>query len=68
MNIRATWGRRGWSGLPHGSYVRRGTGKYKANVAPGWSWDYVAYVRQPGRANEPMGLRFIGSAWTMNVS
>jgi hypothetical protein len=68
MNIRATWGRRGWSGLPRGSYVRRGTDKHKANVAPGWSQDYVAYVHRPGGTDERKSLRFVGSTWPMNVS
>jgi hypothetical protein len=61
-NIRATWGRRGWLGLPRDSYV------HKANVAPGWSLDYMAYVRRPGGTDEHMGLRFIGSAWPTNVN
>jgi hypothetical protein len=34
-NIRATWGRCGWSGLPRGSYVRRGTDEHKGRVAAG---------------------------------
>jgi hypothetical protein len=60
-NIRATWGRHGWLGLPRGSYVHRGTDKHKANVAPGWSRDYVAYVHRAGETDERNGLRFIGS-------
>jgi hypothetical protein len=68
MNIRAAWGRRGWLGLPHGSYVHRGTDEHKANVTPGWLRDYVAYVHRPGGTNEHKSLRFIGSAWPMNVS
>jgi hypothetical protein len=68
MNIRATWGRRGWSSLPRGSYIRRGTGEHKVNVAPGWSRDYVAYVRWPGGIDEHKGLRFVGSTWPTNVS
>jgi hypothetical protein len=68
MNIRATWGRRGWSGLPCGSYVRRGTDEHTANVAPGWSQDYVAYVHRPGGTDERKSLRFVGSTWPMNVS
>jgi hypothetical protein len=68
MNIRATWGRHGWSGLPCGSYVRQGTDEHKANVALGWSEDYVAYVRQPGGTDERKGLRFIGSARPTNIS
>jgi hypothetical protein len=67
-NIRTMWGRRGWSGLPHDSYVHRGTDEHKANVAPRWSRDYVAYVRRPGGTDERKGLKFIGSAWPMNVS
>jgi hypothetical protein len=66
-NIRATWGRRGWLGLPHGSYVRRGTNEHKANVALGWLRDYVVYVRRPEGTDERKGLRFVGSAWSMNV-
>jgi hypothetical protein len=62
------WGRRGWLGLPHGSYVCRGTDEHKANVAPGWSQDYVAYVRRPGETDKHKGLRFVDSAWPMNVS
>jgi hypothetical protein len=68
MNIRAAWGRRGWLGLPRGSYVHRGTDEHKANVTPGWLRDYVAYVHRPGGTNEHKSLRFIGSAWPMNVS
>jgi hypothetical protein len=67
-NIRATWGRRGWSGLQHGSYVHHGTDEHKANVAPGWLRDYVAYVRRPEGTDERKGLRFIGSARPMNKS
>jgi hypothetical protein len=62
------WGRRGWSGLPRGSYVRWGTDEHKANVAPGWLRDYMAYVCRPGGTNEHKGLRFISSAWPTNVS
>jgi hypothetical protein len=38
MNIRATWGRRGWSGLPRGSYVHQGTDEHKelTNIRPPW--------------------------------
>jgi hypothetical protein len=60
-------GRRGWSGLSCGSYVRRGTDEHKANVAPRWLRDYVAYVRRPEGIDERKDLRFIGSAWPMNV-
>jgi hypothetical protein len=67
-NIRATWGRCGWLGLPCGSYVHLGTDEHKANVAPGWLRDYVAYVRRPGGTDEHKGLRFVRSAWPMNVS
>jgi hypothetical protein len=67
-NIGAPWGRCGWSALPCGSYVHRGTDKHKANMAQGWSRDYVAYVHWPGGTDECKGLRFIGSAWPMNVS
>jgi hypothetical protein len=61
-NIRATWGRRGWSGMPRGSYVCRGTDEHKFNLAPGWLQDYVAYARRPGGTDEYKGLRFVGSA------
>jgi hypothetical protein len=37
-NIRATWGRRGWSGLPCGSYVRRGTDERKGLRFVGSAW------------------------------
>jgi hypothetical protein len=66
MNIRAMWGRRGWSGLPHGSYVR-GINEHKTNVALGWLRDYVAYVHLPEGTDERKGLRFVGSAWPTNV-
>jgi hypothetical protein len=66
-NIRATWGRLGWSGLPRSSYVHQGTDEHKANVAPGWLRDYVAYVHRPEGTDEHKGLRFVGSAWPMNV-
>jgi hypothetical protein len=68
MNIRATWSRRGWLGLPRGSYVHRGTDEHKVNVTPGWLRDYMAYVDQPGGTDEHKGLRFVGSAWPTNVS
>jgi hypothetical protein len=68
MIIGAPWGRCGWSALPCGSYVHRGTDKHKANMAQGWSRDYVAYVHWLGGTDECKGLRFIGSAWPMNVS
>jgi hypothetical protein len=68
MNIRATWSRRGWSGLPHGIYVHQGTDEHKTKVAPEWSRDYMAYVRRPGGTDEHKGLRFVGSAWPTNVS
>jgi hypothetical protein len=67
-NIRATWGKCGWSGLPRGSYVRRGIDEHKANVAPGWSRDYVTYVRRSGGTDKHKGLRFVGSVWSTNVS
>jgi hypothetical protein len=63
MNIRATWGRRDWSGLPHGNYVHRGTDEHKANVASGWLRDYVAYARWPGGTDE----RKLGSSALMNM-
>jgi hypothetical protein len=68
MNIRATWGRRDWSGLPRGSYVHWGTDKHKANMASGWSQDYVTYVCRPGGTDERKGLRFVGSVWPTNIS
>jgi hypothetical protein len=37
-NIRATWGRRGWSGLPCGSYVRQGTDERKGLRFVGSAW------------------------------
>jgi hypothetical protein len=48
-------------------YVRRGTDEHKANVAPGWMRDYVAYVRQPEETGKRKGLRFINSTWPTNV-
>jgi hypothetical protein len=66
--VGATWGRRGWSGMPRDNYVHRVTDEHKANMAPGWSQDYVAYVHQSGGTDERKGLRFVGSAWPMNVS
>jgi hypothetical protein len=38
------------------------------NVAPGSTWAYVAYVRQPSGTDKRKGLRFIGSTWPTNVS
>jgi hypothetical protein len=67
-NIRAMWGRHGWSGLPRGSYVRQRTNEYKVNVTLGWSRDYVAYIHRSGGTNEHKDLRFVGSAWPTNVS
>jgi hypothetical protein len=59
MNIRATWGRRGWSGLPHGSYVRRGTDDHKANMAQGGhGTTQRTFVGQV----EPMNIRVLGSS------
>jgi hypothetical protein len=62
MNITAT-------STSRGSYVRRGidTDEHKANVAPGWSRDYVAYARRSGGTDECKGLRFVGSAWPTNM-
>jgi hypothetical protein len=37
-------------------------------VAPGSAQTYVVYVRQPGGTDERKDLRFVGSAWPMNVS
>jgi hypothetical protein len=67
-NIRATWGRHGWLGLPCVSYVHRGTDEHKANVALGWLLDYMAYVHRSGETDEHKSLRFVGSAWLTNVS
>jgi hypothetical protein len=66
-NIRATWDRRDWSGLPRGSYVRRGIDEHKVNMAPRWLRDYVAYIRRPEGTDERKGLSFVGSAWPTNV-
>jgi hypothetical protein len=60
-NIRATWGRRGWSGLPRDCYVHRKTNEHKANVSPGWLWDYMACVRRPGGTDKHKCLIFVGS-------
>jgi hypothetical protein len=68
MNIRATWGRRGWSSLPRGSYVHHGTDKHKTNMTPEWLRDYVVYVRWSGGIDEHKSLRFVGSTWPTNVS
>jgi hypothetical protein len=56
-----------YSCWPRGSYVHRGTDEHKANVTPGWLRDYVAYVHRPEGTDKRKGLRFIGSAWPMNV-
>jgi hypothetical protein len=37
-------------------------------VAPGLAWAYMAYVHRSGGTDERKGLRFVGSAWPMNVS
>jgi hypothetical protein len=58
-NIRATWGRHGWLGLPCVSYVHRGTEEHKANVALGWLLDYMAYVHRSGETDEHKSLRFV---------
>jgi hypothetical protein len=57
-------GRRGWSGLPSGSYVCR----RRANVIAGSAWTYVSYVHRSGGTDERKGLRFDGSTWPTNVS
>jgi hypothetical protein len=57
-------GRRGWSGLPRGSYVCR----RRANVIAGSAWTYVVYVHRSGGTDERKGLRFDGSTWPTNVS
>jgi hypothetical protein len=44
-----------WSGLPCGNYVHWETDGHKANVAPGWLRDYVAYIRRPEGTNERKG-------------
>jgi hypothetical protein len=49
-------------------YVRRFPDEHKANMAPGWLRDYVAYVCRPGGTDKRKGLRFVGPAWPMNVS
>jgi hypothetical protein len=36
-------------------------------VAPGWLWDYVAYVHRSEETDERNGLRFVGSTWPTNV-
>jgi hypothetical protein len=54
--------------LPHGSYVHQRTDKHKANMAPGSTRAYVAYVHQAGETDERKGLRFIGPTYSTNVS
>jgi hypothetical protein len=54
--------RRGWSGQPCDSYVHWGTDEHKANVAPGLTRAYVAYVCRSGGTNKCKGLRFVDSA------
>jgi hypothetical protein len=48
-------------------YVHWGTDEHKANVAPGWMRDYMAYVRRPEEIGERKGLRFVDSAWQTNI-